>query len=185
VGVPEPRFVVVMGVSGSGKTTVARALAADLGWEFLEGDGLHPAANVAAMSAGTPLTDAERRPWLEAVGAWVDARAAEGRSGVLTCSALRRSYRDELRVGRPGLVFCHLAVDPAVVERRLAQRTGHFMPPSLLPSQLATLEPLAPDEPGVTVAADAATPDVVDEVVRRLGLRPAGGDGSAAPGTPR
>ena len=143
----EPCFVVVMGVSGSGKSTVARALAERLGCELLEGDDLHPPANVAAMAAGRPLTDADRRPWLDAIGSWMDRRAAEGVGAVVTCSALRRSYRDRLRHGRPHVTFCHLTVDPAVLERRMTSRSGHFMPASLLPSQLATLEPLGPDQP--------------------------------------
>jgi gluconokinase len=173
VSVSDPRVVVVMGVSGSGKSTVARALADRLGCALLEGDDLHPLANVAAMAAGRPLTDAERRPWLEAIGHWVDRRAAEGVGAVVTCSALRRSYRDQLRDGRPTLTFCHLTVDPAVLERRMALRSGHFMPASLLPSQLTTLEPLAPDEPGISVASDGPVESVVDEVVRRLDLRTA------------
>jgi len=173
-----PRFVVVMGVSGSGKSTVARALALALGWEFLEGDDLHPPTNVAAMRAGTPLTDANRGPWLDAIGRWIDARASSGASGVLTCSALRRSYRDHLRAGRPTVTFCHLEADPAELARRTAHRAGHFMPGSLLPSQLATLEPLEPDEPGITVSSDAPPDHVVAEVVRRLALRDDGPDGS-------
>ncbi len=167
----EPCFVVVMGVSGSGKSTVARALAERLGCELLEGDDLHPPANVAAMAAGRPLTDADRRPWLDAIGSWMDRRAAEGVGAVVTCSALRRSYRDQLRHGRPHVTFCHLTVDPAVLERRMTSRSGHFMPAALLPSQLTTLEPLAPDEPGITVSSEAPVETVVDEVVRRLDLR--------------
>ena len=175
----DPRFVIVMGVSGSGKTTVARALAEHLGCELLEGDDLHPVANVDAMAAGTPLTDAERTPWLEAIGRWIDVRAARGVGAVVTCSALRRSYRDLLRDGRPTVCFCHLSVDPALLERRMAHRSGHFMPASLLPSQLATLEPLAPDEPGITVSAGAPPETVVAEVVRLLGLRSSPPDSSA------
>jgi gluconokinase len=169
--VSELRVVVVMGVSGSGKSTVARALADRLGCELLEGDDLHPPANVAAMAAGRPLTDAERGPWLTAIGDWIDARAEAGVGAVVTCSALRRSYRDQLRDGRPSVGFCHLTVDPVVLERRMATRSGHFMPASLLRSQLTTLEPLAPDEPGVAVASDAPVESVVDDVVRRLDLR--------------
>ena len=167
-----PRFVVVMGVSGSGKSTVARALALGLGWEFLEGDDLHPPVNVAAMRAGTPLTDADRGPWLEAIGQWIDARASSGASGVLTCSALRRSYRDHLRAGRPTVTFCHLEADPAELARRTAHRAGHFMPGSLLPSQLATLEPLQPDEPGVTVSGEGTETEVLDRALHALGLTP-------------
>ena len=181
---PGPRFVVVMGVSGSGKSTVARRLADRLHWDLLEGDDLHPPANVEAMAAGTPLTDADRRPWLEAIGRWVDGRASAGASAVLTCSALQRSYRDVLREGRPTLCFCHLTVDPGQVQRRMAVRRGHFMPASLLPSQLATLEPLGPDEPGITVSSNEPPEAVVAEVVRRLDLMPAGAGGSAPPGDP-
>ncbi len=160
-----------MGVSGSGKSTVALALAQRLGCELLEGDDLHPAANVAAMAAGRPLTDADRTPWLAAIGDWIDRRANRGVGAVVTCSALRRRYRDQLRDGRPSVTFCHLTVDPAVLERRMALRSGHFMPASLLSSQLETLEPLAPDEPGITVSSGAPVEVVVDEVVRRLDLR--------------
>src|SRR4051812_18652812 len=174
-----------MGVSGTGKTTVARGLSDLLHWDFLEGDELHPPANIAAMAAGTALTDADRRPWLAAIGKWVDERAAGGVSGVLTCSALRRSYRDQLRDGRPTLTFCHLTLDPAVVRRRMELRTGHFMPAALLPSQVATLEPLTHDEPGITVSSDAPQEAVVGEVVRRLDLRPAEAGGSVPPAAPR
>lgn len=169
-----PQFVVVMGVSGSGKTTLARGIAERLGWEFLEGDELHPRANVEKMAAGTPLTDEDRRPWLLAVGAWIDRCGAAGTSAVLTCSALRRSYRDLLRRGRPGVRFCHVTADPELIARRVEQRRGHYMPPSLLPSQLATLEPLAEDEPGVTVSAGGPADDVLTEALTRLGLEPEG-----------
>jgi len=170
-----PQIVVVMGVSGSGKTTVARALADRLHWVFQEGDDLHPAANVAKMARGEPLTDDDRRPWLEAVAAWMDRRLSAGESAVLTCSALHRSYRDFLRAGRPQVRFCHVAVDAEVLRRRLEARRGHYMPPSLLPSQLAALQPLQADEPGITVPG-AGSPDVVlEEALRRLGL--SGGSG--------
>jgi gluconokinase len=159
-----------MGVSGSGKTTLARALADRMGWEFLEGDDLHPQANVDKMSAGTPLEDEDRWPWLRAIGAWIDARAEEGRSGVLTCSALTRSYRDLLADGRPGVRFCHVRADGGLIEERVAARRGHYMPPSLLPSQLQTLQPLAPDESGVVVSADAAPEEMVREAMRLLDL---------------
>jgi len=172
-----------MGVSGSGKSTVALALAERLGCDLLEGDDLHPPANVAAMAGDRPLTDADRGPWLEAIGRWIDRRVAANVGVVVTCSALRRSYRDLLRHGRPSLTFCHLTVDPAVLERRMALRSGHFMPASLLPSQLTTLEPLAPDEPGIAVSAGAPVEAVVDEVVRRLDLRvaPAGSSAQTDP----
>jgi gluconokinase len=159
-----------MGVSGSGKTTLARGIADHLHWEFLEGDELHPLANVEKMVAGTPLTDADRGPWLRAIGQWIDDRAAAGTSGVLTCSALRRSYRDLLRQGRPGVRFCHVTADPEVIGRRVGQRQGHYMPASLLPSQLAALEPLAADEPGITISAAGRPDEVVREALRRLRL---------------
>jgi gluconokinase len=163
-------IVVVMGVSGSGKTTLGQGIAARLGWPFQEGDDLHPAANVEKMARGEALTDDDRRPWLEAVGEWMDERRAVGASAVLTCSALRRSYRDLLRRGRPEVRFCHVTVDPDMLRRRLEARRGHYMPPSLLPSQLATLEPLAADEPGVTLSGDGPPDAVVAEAVRLLGL---------------
>jgi gluconokinase len=163
-------IAVVMGVSGSGKTTLGRGLAARLHWPFQEGDDLHPAVNVAKMSRGEPLTDDDRWPWLGALAAWMDQRIASGESGVLTCSALHRSYRDFLRDGRPEVRFCHVTVDPTVLAARLESRSGHYMPPSLLPSQLAALEPLQPDEPGITVAGDGPADAVLDEALRRLGL---------------
>jgi gluconokinase len=165
-----PDLVVVMGVAGSGKTTLARGLARRLRWEFCEGDELHPPANVATMSRGQPLTDEDRRPWLEAIGRWMDGRLAEGSPGVLTCSALRRAYRDLLRDGRPGVAFCHLTATADLLRSRLERRRGHYLPSSLLPSQLATLEPLGPDEPGVTLSAAGSPASVLAEALRRLGL---------------
>ena len=165
-----PVFVVVMGVSGSGKTTLAEGIAARLHWRFQEGDDLHPRANVEKMSRGEPLTDDDRRPWLDAIGRWLDERAAAGESAVLTCSALRRAYRDRLREGRPGVRFCHVVVSAETLRDRLERRRGHYMPPSLLPSQLATLEPLDDDEPGVTVPADRQPEDVLEDAIELLGL---------------
>ena len=150
--------IVVMGVSGTGKSTVGTLLADDLGWSFLEGDDVHPAANVAKMRAGIPLEDDDRAPWLAAIRDELSANADDGRSTVVTCSALRRAYRDVLRVARGRVRFVHLEVAPDELARRMTQREGHFMPASLLASQLATLEPLDADEDGVTVPAgrDAA-----------------------------
>jgi gluconokinase len=122
------------------------------------------------MSRGEPLTDADRGPWLDAIGRWLDERAAAGESAVLTCSALRRSYRDRMRQGRPGVRFCHVVASAQTIRDRLERRRGHYMPPSLLPSQLATLEPLDDDEPGVTVTADRAPDVVLDEALELLGL---------------
>jgi gluconokinase len=165
-----PDCVVVMGVSGSGKTTLARGIADRLHWRFQEGDDLHPPANVAKMARGEPLTDEDRWPWLAAVGRWIDAQHADATSCVLTCSALRRSYRDRLRSGRPQVRFCHVTADPDLIQRRVELRRGHYMPPSLVPSQLATLEPLGADEPGVTVIAQGEPDEVLADALRLLGL---------------
>jgi gluconokinase len=133
-------IVVVMGVSGSGKTVVGRALAADLGWPFFDGDDFHPEANVAKMAAGTPLTDADRWPWLDRLASEMAVIDGRGENAVLACSALRQVYRD--RIGRAGNVrFVHLAGDQGTIAARLGARTHHYMPPTLLASQLATLEP--------------------------------------------
>lgn len=162
--------LVVMGVSGSGKTTVARAVADTLGWEFAEGDRLHPPENIAKMRRGVPLTDADRWPWLDRVGDWLDVQAAKDEPGVVTCSALRRSYRDLLAADRPWVRFCLVDVPEEVLVRRLTGREDHFMPASLLASQLATLEPLQADEPGFVVDGTKPVQDVVDEVRRSLEL---------------
>jgi gluconokinase len=161
--------LVVMGVSGSGKTTVAVGVAKRLGWLFAEGDDFHPAPNVAKMAAGHPLTDDDRRPWLHALADWIGQREAAEEDAVLTCSALRRSYRDVLTTGHPSVRFVHVTADPDTIRQRLEHRRGHYMPASLLDSQLATLEPLAPDEPGLTLPGDAAADQVVSALVARLG----------------
>ena len=165
-----PQFVIVMGVSGSGKTTIATALAHRLGWDFAEGDDFHPAANVEKMAHGVPLTDKDRWPWLRAIGAWMDQHAREGRSAVITCSALKRAYRDLLVEGRERVRFCDIDVPAQELQRRLAARTGHYMPASLLPSQLAALQPLDPDEPGVVVHAHGDPQEVVAEAFEKLGF---------------
>jgi threonine dehydratase len=162
--------IIVMGVSGSGKTTVAQGIAEAMGWTFAEGDDFHPAANVAKMAAGHPLTDEDRWPWLRAIRAWLDQQADGGRNAVVTCSALKRSYRDLLRDGRPGIRFCELDPPSDLISDRLAQRQGHYMPPSLLPSQIATLEPLQPDEPGVRVGVAASLDVIVEDALAQLGL---------------
>lgn len=162
------RALVVMGVSGSGKSTVASLLAERLGWEFLEGDDVHPAANVEKMAAGVPLTDEDRAPWLAEIARLVAERIAAGRSVVVTCSALRRRYRDILR--RDDLVFVHLTGSQSVVTERLAARTGHFMPSALLDSQFAALEPLEDDERHVLVDLGRPPLDEIDEVLSTLRL---------------
>jgi gluconokinase len=146
-----PAVLVVTGVSGTGKTTVATALARELGYPFAEGDDFHCAANVAKLRAGHPLTDADRAPWLQAIAAWIGERERAGTGGVITCSALKRSYRDGLRSGHPDVRFICLVGPRDVLLARLQARRGHFMPASLLDSQLATFEPLESDEPGGTV----------------------------------
>ena len=168
---PTPDIIVVMGVSGSGKTTVATGIATALGWQFAEGDDFHPEANVAKMRSGQPLTDDDRWPWLETIGRWISAREAAGESAVVTCSALRRAYRDVLRRDRPHVRFLHVEAPGAVIADRVEHRAGHYMPPSLLPSQLATLEPLGPDEPGVSVTTEGEPTEVRDRCLIALGLR--------------
>ena len=145
--------VVVMGVSGAGKTTVARALAERRGWRFAEGDTFHSPQHLAQMAAGRPLGDADRAPWLDAIARWVGACEAAGDDAVVSCSALKRAYRDRLRAGHPSVVFLFLDAPRAELERRVAQRPGHFMPPALLASQLDTLEVPGPDEPAFRVSA--------------------------------
>jgi gluconokinase len=163
-----PAVLVVMGVSGTGKSTVAQLLAERLGWELQEGDDLHPPANVEKMAAGIPLADDDRWPWLGLVAGWIDARRARGTHGVITCSALKRAYRD--RLARPDVVFVHLSGDRDTIAARLGQRAGHFMPPSLLDSQLSTLEPLQEDERGVVIELKGSPEAQADEIVARLGL---------------
>jgi gluconokinase len=167
--VKDPLCVVVTGVSGVGKTTVAVGLAERLGLPYGEADDFHPAANVARMRAGTPLDDADREPWLRALGAWLEERAADGAGGVITCSALKRRYRDTLRAACPGVRFVHLSGSRELVAERIAGRSGHFMPPSLLDSQFAALEPLAPDEHGIVLDVGRSPEQLVAEAARLLG----------------
>lgn len=162
-----PPVVVVMGVSGSGKSTVGAALAARLGVPFADGDDLHPAANIAKMSAGRPLDDADRRPWLEEVGRWLAGHRGSG--GVVACSALKRSYRDLLRRFAPHAELVHLHGRHDVIARRQADRLDHFMPPSLLDSQFAALEPLDAVEAGVVLDVDGDVSSIVD---RYLAVHP-------------
>lgn len=162
--------LVVMGPSGVGKTTVAERLAQQLGWTFAEGDGFHPPENIAKMSSGIPLGDADRAPWLALIRDWIRRQADEGRSTVITCSALKRRYRDILREAGIPVRFVQLSADPDLVAERIAARRGHYMPPSLLASQFADLEPLQPDEDGVLVSV-AGTPDTVTaQALTALGL---------------
>ncbi len=162
--------LVVMGVSGSGKTTVAERLAKRLGWPYLEGDRLHPAANVEKMRQGIPLTDADRAPWLDRIGEELKRWAAEGRSGIMTCSALKRAYRDRIRAARPDVRFVYLKGSEALIGGRVAARHHEYMPASLLRSQFDTLEEPAPDEGVVTVDAGGSPDEEVAEVIAALGL---------------
>ncbi|GAA4326537.1 gluconokinase [Klenkia terrae] len=165
---PAPVSVVVMGVSGTGKTTVGVGIAEALGCDFVEGDDLHPAANVEKMRSGTPLTDEDRWPWLRAVAGRVGEHEAAGTDLVITCSALRREYRDLLRDGHPSVWFAHIDTPREVLEQRLRERKGHYMPGSLLDSQLATLEPLADDEPGHAYTGQGSAQQTVDGLLAEL-----------------
>ncbi|MFF3332088.1 gluconokinase [Streptomyces sp. NPDC002888] len=161
-----PHVVVVMGVAGTGKTTIGPLLAARLGVPYAEGDDFHPEANIVKMSAGTPLGDDDRWPWLDAIGAWAHGRAGFG--GVVSCSALKRSYRDRLRAAAPGVVFVHLAGDRELIADRMAHRQGHFMPTALLDSQFAALQPLDADEAGVAVSVAGSPEEITDRAVKAL-----------------
>ncbi|WP_406417275.1 gluconokinase [Streptomyces sp. NBC_01614] len=165
-----PHVVVVMGVAGTGKTTIGPLLAARLGVPYAEGDDFHPPANIAKMSAGTPLDDDDRWPWLDAIGTWAHERAGLG--GVVSCSALKRSYRDRLRAAAPDLVFVHLAGDRALIEDRMSHRQGHFMPTALLDSQFATLQPLQEEEAGVVVDVSGSPEDIAGRAASALTALP-------------
>jgi gluconokinase len=159
-----------MGVSAAGKTTVATRLAARLEYELGDADDFHPPENVVKkMARGEPLTDADREPWLRALAAWIAAQHAAQRSTVLACSALKRRYRDTLRTGAPQVFFIHLAASREALRARIDRRKGHFMPPELLDSQLATLEPLRADEPGVTLDGTAPPDILVEQALGHFG----------------
>jgi gluconokinase len=168
-----PCALVVMGVSGSGKSTVAEKLAEALGWTYEDGDKFHPASNVAKMAAGHPLTDEDRWPWLGAIAAEIDRACKAGEHVVIACSALKRAYRDVLVHGRSGVRIIFLNGTQQLIADRLAKRKGHFMPPDLLPSQFRTLEPPAPDENPVTVSIDASVEAIVADIIHKLNLSPA------------
>jgi gluconokinase len=165
-----PHVVVVMGVAGTGKTTIGPLLAARLGVPYAEGDDFHPPANIAKMTAGTPLDDDDRWPWLDAIGGWAHQRAGLG--GVVSCSALKRSYRDRLRGEAPGLVFVHLTGSRELIEDRMSHREGHFMPTALLDSQFGTLQPLQPDEAGVAVDVSGGPEEIAERAVTALQALP-------------
>jgi carbohydrate kinase (thermoresistant glucokinase family) len=162
------RIAVIMGVSGAGKTTVGVALARRLGWRFQEGDDLHPPENVAKMRAGLPLDDEDRAPWLRAVATRIDAWRERGEAGIVTCSALKRKYRDAIIGDRPEARLVFLTAPPEVLTERLTGRRGHFMPAGLLESQLQTLEPPGPDEHALTVSVDAPVETTVERIAAAL-----------------
>ncbi len=163
-----PLAIVVTGVSGAGKSTIGEALADRLGWRFQEGDDFHPPANIAKMKGGIPLNDADRAPWLAAIGVWLDGEAARGEACVVSCSALKRAYREALGRGRPQVRFVFLDGSPDLISGRIAARKHAYWPPRLLASQFADLERPSPDEPAITVEIDQSVADQVDEIVRRL-----------------
>jgi gluconokinase len=183
VGGPPTTSIVVMGVSGSGKSTVAAGLVERLGWDFAEGDEFHPPENVEKMRSGQPLTDEDRWPWLRRLAGWIGEHERAGRSCIVTCSALKRSYRDLLRDGHPSVWFAHVAAEAELIRGRLGQRSGHYMPASLLDSQLATLEPLQDDEPGARISGAGDPDTVVAEILAALsrehGLRLSDREGSS------
>lgn len=160
--------IVVMGVSGSGKSTVGAALAQRLRIPFADADDFHPPANIAKMTAGEALDDGDRLPWLESIGEWLAEHCATG--GVMSCSALKRRYREQLRRHCPGVQFLHLSGTPEMIGARQASRPGHFMPASLLASQFDTLEPLADDEAGVTINVDQSIDSIIDNYVTQTRL---------------
>ncbi|HTY67587.1 MAG TPA: gluconokinase [Alphaproteobacteria bacterium] len=170
-GAPQslPRVLVLMGVSGSGKTTVGAMLAGRLRWRFADADDFHSAENVAKMKAGVPLTDADRQPWLDAIAAQIDQWRRDGVHGVVTCSALKRSYRDVIVGTRPDVRLVHLKGERPLIADRLAARHAHFMPASLLASQFATLEEPAADERAISIWVGKPPEALVEEIVKTLG----------------
>jgi carbohydrate kinase (thermoresistant glucokinase family) len=172
--------LVVMGVSGSGKSTMAALLAGQLGWDFLEGDDLHPEANVEKMASGTPLNDEDRAPWLDTVSSWIIEHAMADVPGIITCSALKRRYRDTLR--EQNVIFVHMVGTKQLLGKRMSARLDHFMPTTLLDSQLETLEPLDEDEQGILIDASRSPAEGAAAVVTALQLKPAAG--SSALGAP-
>ena len=164
---PVPEFIIVMGVSGCGKSTVAEGLSTKLGWPFRDGDDFHPAANVAKMAGGHPLNDEDRAPWLAAIADWIDQHRHIGQSVIVTCSALKKSYRNALLNHHTDVRFVYLKGTQALLTSRINARKGHFMPSALLLSQLATLEEPGADEPAITVSIDA-TPEAIEAQILNL-----------------
>lgn len=169
---PSRQCVVVMGVAGTGKSTIAQLLANRLGWRLAEADEFHSQANIDKMTAGIPLTDVDRLPWLAEIRDWISERSRAGDCTVVACSALKRSYRDVLRKSDAQVRFVFLHGTPDVVGQRLTDRSGHFMPPSLLASQFGDLQPLQPDEDGVVADVRETPAQIVDSALTRLALEP-------------
>jgi gluconokinase len=167
-----PSVLVLMGVSGCGKSTTGALLAGRLSWPFRDADSFHPPQNIDKMSRGTPLSDADRAPWLQAIAAWIDARLAAGAQGIVSCSALKRAYRDAILGSREGVRLVFLKGEKALIAQRMAARLDHFMPPALLDSQFATLEEPTADERPLVVPVAAQPGEVVESILRELGLRP-------------
>jgi carbohydrate kinase (thermoresistant glucokinase family) len=165
-----PSVLLLMGVAGSGKSTTAELLSERLGWPFRDADSFHPPANVEKMSAGTPLTDEDRWPWLYAIADWMDAVVTRGDNGIVTCSALKRAYRDALLTGRSGVALIYLRGDRSLIGERLSARVGHFMPAALLDSQFHALEEPGPDENPHVVDVHAPPHEVVETILARTGL---------------
>jgi gluconokinase len=166
-----PSVLLLMGVAGSGKSTTAELLAERLGWPFRDADSFHPPANVEKMAAGTPLTDEDRWPWLYAIADWMDGLIAAGERGIVTCSALKRAYRDALLTGRSGVALVYLKGDKPLIGERLSARVGHFMPAALLDSQFDALEEPGPDEDPHVIEVAASPEEVVAAILARTGLR--------------
>lgn len=166
-----PAAIIVMGVSGAGKSTVGALLAGRLGWPFEDGDSFHPPGNVEKMRAGTPLTDEDRWPWLRAIAARIAAARGQGAGVVIACSALRRAYRDVLRDGKADIRFLHLTGEPALIMARQAARQGHYMPASLVASQFATLEPPETEADVIDLDVEAEPSVIVQRAIAALRRR--------------
>jgi carbohydrate kinase (thermoresistant glucokinase family) len=164
-----PRVIVLMGVSGSGKSTLGQLLSQALGWPFRDADSFHPARNVEKMSRGVPLTDEDRWPWLDAIAHWIDARRAAGEPGIVSCSALKRSYRQRLIGARAGVQLVYLKGSMDVIAARMAARKDHFMPPTLLRSQFETLEEPGPEERAIVADVAGSPQRIAADIVARLG----------------
>jgi gluconokinase len=179
----QPSVIVVMGVSGSGKSTIAAMLAIRLGWLYEDGDWFHPPANVEKMHAGKPLTDEDRRPWLQSIATWIDEARRADKRAVIACSALKRAYRNILVGDRRDVRLVYLKGDQALIARRMAVRHGHFMPPSLLDSQFATLQEPDADERAIVVSIEPRPNVIADAIIAKLGLATAGGGGRSGGAT--